>query len=135
MKQLAVTARVLAWAAVALLFAALLWAPGGPLGPGLARAAEALVLSGDVEGLTPGQSAPLRLTVGNPTDQQVVVHAVTTAVSGGGPGCDAGRLVVPAWSGTLAVPAHGSADVELIASLAAGAACEGREWHLEYAAS
>jgi hypothetical protein len=132
---LLITARAVAWALVALIAAALLSAPGGLLGPGLARAQDVLVVSGDVEGLEVGATARLRVTVDNPGAEDVHVRAVEVSVSGGGPGCDASALTVEPWTGVLAVPGRGSAHVDLALSVADLPACAEQSWDLQYAAS
>lgn len=133
---LLLTARTVAWAYLALVAAALLSAPGGPLGPGLALAESALVITGDVQGLEVGGQGRLLVTLDNRSAETAAVQAVDVTVSGGGgQGCGAAALTVERWTGRLAVPARGSAQVELLPSVADRPACAGQTWDLQYAAS
>ena len=93
------------------------------------------LISGGVTGLYPGATLPLTLTISNPQPFAIVVTSVTVAIGTGSPACASSNLSVSPFSGTLTVPAKGSATMTLSATLAhsAGDGCEGAVFPLQYA--
>lgn len=91
-------------------------------------------ISGGVNGLYPGASLPLVLTISNPHEFKVVVTSVTTLVGTPNAGCSSTNLTVTPFSGSLPVPADGTAQLTVMATLshAAPDACQGAVFPLEY---
>ena len=92
------------------------------------------VVSGRVEGLRPGGTRPLALTVENPNSVAIRVTSITVAAGAARPGCPGSSLVVPRWTGSLAVPRRGTASVSVDVRLPGSApdACQGAVWPLTY---
>jgi hypothetical protein len=91
-------------------------------------------ISGSIGGLYPGDSAPLILTITNPQHFAIVVTSISTAVGDATASCPAQNLAVGGFSGQLDVPAGGSVNVSVPASLAHGApdGCQGAVFPLTY---
>lgn len=92
-------------------------------------------ISGGVNGLYPGASLPLVLTITNPAAFPIVVTSVSTSVgSPAATGCASTNLTVTQFSGRLSVPARSAATLTLTATLshAAPDACQGAVFPLTY---
>lgn len=95
-----------------------------------ADAATPLTLEGDVSGVVAGGPAgTLRVTLRNSSARDAAVGTVRADVTRGPGGCP---LTVRAWTGSLTVPARGSAAVTLPVTAPAG--CGGARWALAYTA-
>lgn len=94
-------------------------------------------ISGSVEGLYPGLTRPLTLTVTNPQHFTIVVTSLTVTVHDARLGCTAGNIAVSPFTGELPVRALGSATVTLRITLTHHApnACQGAVFPLLYSAS
>lgn len=127
--------RAAAWGLVAVVVLATLAQPGGPLAP-RAFAGEALVVTGAVDGLEPGRTGSLTLTVANPSTRPVVVRRLQARVVGSGsPLCGPDKLTVTPWAGELAVPEGGTGSADLALVVADDGACAGVTWQLSYSAA
>ena len=106
----------------------------GATPPPNANAHRHFVVSGRVEGLRPGATRPLALTVENPNSVPIRVTSITVAAGAAGPGCPGSSLVLPRWTGSLAVPKRGTASLSVDVRLLGGApdACQGAVWPLTY---
>jgi hypothetical protein len=97
-----------------------------------------LTISGGVTGVAPGAAATLHLTLATAAATPAHVTTVTAATTGvrGGPASCAAYLSVADWRGTVAVPAHGHATVDLAVAVSADLtdACAGATWGLRYTA-
>ena len=99
-----------------------------------------ITIEGSISGVHAGApSAPLRLTLRNPGDvpkDVTRVRADSTGVVAGPAHCDGGYLTVGTWTGTLTVPAHGSAELTLPVAVAADLPedCVTVSWGLVYTA-
>jgi hypothetical protein len=97
-----------------------------------------LTISGGVSGVAPGARASLHLTLANAATTPAHVSTVTAVTSGvsGAPASCAAYLSVADWHGTVAVPAHGRATVDLAVAVSAEMtdACAGATWDLRYTA-
>lgn len=91
-------------------------------------------IGGSVNGLYPGLTKPLKLTVSNPQHFAIVVTSVTVAVGNASQACGAANLSVTHFSGRRRVGAKGSARVTLEVTLAHSApdACQGAVFPLRY---
>ena len=91
-------------------------------------------ITGNVAGLFPGASLPLVLTVANPEPFPMLVTSISTTVSSPSSQCPGSLVVVTPFSGAHAVPAHGSSQVTVTASLAHAApnACQGVTFPFHY---
>lgn len=100
-----------------------------------------ITIEGSISGVVAGEpSAPLRLTLRNPggTDRTISrVRADSTGVQAGPAACRGGELLtVGEWTGTVNVPAHGTARVTLPVAVSAAlpAECAAVTWGLVYTA-
>lgn len=95
-----------------------------------------VAVSGSVDGLVPGQAAPLRLLVTNGSPNAAVVRSVTVAVTAVGPAPCSRYLTVAPFAGAVTVPANGTAEVVLRAALARSLPehCRSITWRLDYSA-
>jgi hypothetical protein len=91
-------------------------------------------IGGTVDGLYPGDSTELVLTVTNPQHFAIVVTTISTTVESPSAGCGAPNLTVAGFTGHLLVGAHGSAQltVPVALSYAAPDACQGALFPLQY---
>lgn len=91
-------------------------------------------ISGGVAELYPGATRPLVLTLASANNFPITVTALTVSVGTAGPGCSAGNLTVTPYTGSVVVPANGSATTTLDVTLDASApdACMAETWALTY---
>ncbi|MCU1591315.1 MAG: hypothetical protein JWP11_2571 [Frankiales bacterium] len=137
-RPLAKGARGLTWVAGAAVLAIPFASPGGPIS--LVHVAleqpVPLHISGSVSGLRHGLPAVLALTLRSRSDAEVIVSSVTARATGASAGCPVGALSIGAWTGRLAVPAHGNAAAAIPVVLHdATGACAGATWQLAYTSS
>src|SRR5215208_7086702 len=92
------------------------------------------VVSGQVEGLRPGGTLPMVLTVRNPNSVAIRVTRLTVTAAAAAAGCPASSLTLPNWTGSLQVPKDGTASLTVNVTLKATAsnACQGARWPLTY---
>jgi hypothetical protein len=102
--------------------------------PTAGTSARGFTIGGDVGGLFPGDSVQLVLTVSNSFNFPIDVTSITTEIGAPNPGCVGSYLTVGAFSGHLAVPAGGSAQLSVPTTLshAAPDACQGAVFPLTY---
>jgi hypothetical protein len=104
------------------------------------REGDGLTIEGSISGVVAGApSAPLRLTLRNPGAAARTVTRVTaesTGVRDGAPACHGDHLSVGDWTGSLTVPAHGTATVTIPVAVSADlpADCVSATWGLAYTA-
>lgn len=91
-------------------------------------------IAGTVNGLYPGKTLPLALTISNPLPVAITVKSITTTVSNASSTCNAVNVAVTAFSGTLVVPSHRSAKATVKATMrrAAPNACQGKLFPFHY---
>ncbi len=70
-------------------------------------------IKGSVNGLYPGLTKKLRVTVTNPNGYALVVTRVKAKVSAVGPGCGAGNVKIKRWKGRARVGAHAHRRIKL----------------------
>ena len=129
------TYRLLAVTGVGLLsIGALSLAGATPPPQANANGHQEFVVSGRVEGLRPGGTRSLALTVQNPNSVAIRVTSITVAAGTARPGCPGSSLVLPQWTGSLPVAQRGTASLSVNVRLPAGApdACQGATWPLTY---
>jgi hypothetical protein len=99
-----------------------------------APAGTPFTITGSVQNLTPGAAGSLILTVHNPNRVPISVSALNVATSTAPAACPASNLTTTNFSGTLAVPANGTATKTLPISLAATApdGCQNVSFGLTY---
>jgi hypothetical protein len=92
------------------------------------------VITGNVEGLFPGASRSLVLSVSNPEPFTIVVTSITTTVGSPSLQCPGTLMTVTPFSGKRSVPAHGAGQVTVTASLhhSAPNACQGVTFPFHY---
>jgi hypothetical protein len=95
----------------------------------------AVTITGTVDGLTPGRTTTLHLTLRNPGSREAPI-TVVRAVPTDSPRCAASYVTTGDWHGAIVVPANGSADVALPITVSATlpARCAGAAWRLDYSA-
>ncbi|HZQ77990.1 MAG TPA: hypothetical protein VFE55_11710 [Acidimicrobiia bacterium] len=100
-------------------------------------AAQSFVVSGDVDGLAPGVTRTLSLTLSNPNDGAISVRSLTVTVGDGRGGCTAGNVEVGPWAGPVLVPGRGRAAVSLPVTMldSAPGVCQGATFPLTYGGS
>lgn len=105
-------------------------------GTASAAVANGFAISGSVNGLYPGLTKPLTLTVTNPQHFPIVVTSLTVTVRDARLGCTGDNVAVTAFGGPVPVPALASATVPLLITLAHHApdACQGAVFPLLYSA-
>jgi hypothetical protein len=98
---------------------------------------QGFTIRGSVDGISPGSTGHLTLTVGNPGGSPLRVTSLDATAGSADPGCGVGELHVTPWSGSILVPAHRSAaqtlDVQL--SVSPPQACDGTSFPLSYSDS
>lgn len=99
------------------------------------RAPRPFTISGAVDGVFPGRTSQLRLTVRNTTERKRLrVVSLTVAVGDAAPGCDAGQLTIGPFSGSIKLRRRQAKTVTLPATLARNApdACQGASFPLTF---
>jgi hypothetical protein len=91
-------------------------------------------ISGSVKGLYPGKVAPLALKVTNPQKFAITVTSLTVAVKSASATCTAANVTVTSFTGSLSVPALGTATATVQFTLLHSApnACQGAVFPLQY---
>ena len=104
---------------------------------GSAGAKQGFGISGSADGLYPGASRSLTLTVTNPFPFSIVVTTISTTVSAASSTCGATNLSVATFAGQLSVQAKGTSQTNVTATMAHGApnACQGVSFPLQYSGS
>jgi hypothetical protein len=99
-----------------------------------ASAKKAFRISGDVDGLFPGASVPLTLSIQNLNNFNIDVQSIAVDVSNASGACTASVLTVEPFHGSLIVPKDGVASTNLNVRLDASAPmdCEDATWPLVY---
>jgi hypothetical protein len=94
----------------------------------------AFSIAGGVDGLYPGVTKPLTLTLTNPQHFAIVVASVTVSVQDASVGCSAANVAVTSFAGTVRVDAQASAHVTLQLGLRHQApdACQAAVFPLRY---
>lgn len=102
----------------------------GPTAP----AGTPFTITGSVQDLTPGVQGTLELTAHNPNSVPISVSSLKVDTSRAPAGCPASNLTTTNFTGTLDVPANGTAKKSLPISLAATApdACQNVAFSLTY---
>jgi len=97
---------------------------------------QAFTISGGTDGLYPGNTAPLTLTLANPNSENIRVTEITVSVVGTtDPFCAASNLKTNDYDGSpLLVPANGTTSITLPITLLRRApdACQGATFSLSY---
>jgi hypothetical protein len=90
--------------------------------------------TGSVDGLYPGATIPLTLTLINNTGATIEVTSLTVAVANASSSCVASNLVVGAFDGPVTVPKKGSAPTVIPITMRTQApnACQGATFSLTY---
>jgi len=126
----------LAAVAVAAVAAAGTTAWGAPraTGPGSGPAGPLVTLSGQVEGLHPGATLSLPITVTNTQAYDVRLTAVRVAVGDAAVGCAAANLSVSSWQGPTLVAARAATviRVPIVMPDAVPDQCAGQQFPLTY---
>jgi hypothetical protein len=123
------------WLPAAAVIAVPFFTPGSPVSlvPVAMEQSTQLTISGSVEGLRHDAASVLSLTLRSAGDAAVTVRSISVRVTGATAGCPLTALSAGAWSGTLVVPAHGSAQASVPVSLRDAAnRCAGATWQLAY---
>jgi hypothetical protein len=107
------------------------------LPPGVAEASvsQSFSISGSVEGLFPGETAPLVLTVTNPQTFSLTVTSIATTVKTSNSSCPSTYVKVTVFDGHLHVASGTSAQTTVLVTMKHGApdACEGTHFPFRYA--
>jgi hypothetical protein len=105
--------------------------------PGNDPAATSFLVSGAVDGLAPGVTRTLSLTLSNPSDSAISVQSVTVAVGDGRGGCAGSNVSVGPLTGPVFVAGRGTAEVALPVTMLGSApgACQGSTFLLTYGGS
>ncbi len=106
-------------------------------GTSAASAAETFPITGAVDGLAPGVTRSLLLTVDNPFDFEITVTELSATAESADAGCGAANLTVEPFEGSLPVAANASAHQPLAVTMAPDAppACEDAIWPLAFSGS
>jgi hypothetical protein len=132
---LATLARRVSWLPAAAVLAVPFFTPGSPVSlvPVALGQSQQLTISGAVDGLRQDVAASLTLTLHSAADVEIAVRSITVRVTGASAGCPAAALSTGGWTGSLVVPAHGTATAVVpVTLLDGGSNCAGATWQLAY---
>jgi hypothetical protein len=106
-------------------------------GGGVPTQAAKFSVSGSASGAYPGGNLPLPLTVTNQYPFAITVTSISIQVGNATSNCPAANLTPMNFTGSLAVPANGTASVTLGVMMVSGApnACQGVTFPLTYTAT
>ncbi|HVW34110.1 MAG TPA: hypothetical protein VHL53_16355 [Acidimicrobiia bacterium] len=106
-------------------------------GAGNGNDPKSFVVSGAVEGLAPGVTRSLFVTLSNPNNSDISVQALTVAAGDGSKGCPGSNVRVGTLTAPVFVPGRGSAQVTLPITMlgTAPGACQGADFPLTYGGS
>ena len=99
-----------------------------------AASKRSFAISGSMNGLFPGATLPIVLSVFNPNNTQITVTSISTTVGNASSKCHAGYLTVAAFSGSLPVASGQTVSVAVDATMSHSApnSCEGVVFPLHY---
>lgn len=123
------------WLPAAAVLALPFFTPGSPVSllPVAMEQSQQLTISGSIDDLRHDVAAGLTLTLNNASDVLSTVRTITIKVTGASAGCPLSALSAAAWSGSLAVPAHGVARAVVPVTLHDSAGrCDNATWQLAY---